>query len=176
LENHEDKDFNQVEIHNEQDIFNNFHRGEELRKLEEKVKLERQFQTGYGWFYWIAGLSLINTLVYMFGLDWSFIIGLGITQILDSIAYEVQGVSRAIFLFINLIITGIFIVLALLSKRGYSWAFVVGMILYVLDGIIFILFQDWAGTAFHLLALYGIYMGLRANIRMKRLRWEGYLE
>src|SRR5216117_2936789 len=39
-----------------------------------------QLKSGASWFYWIAGLSLINSIVAFTGGQWAFLFGLGITQ------------------------------------------------------------------------------------------------
>ena len=47
------------------------------------------FHSGANWFFWIAGLSVVNSLAAFFDVEWGFIIGLGITQIVDGIAWVV---------------------------------------------------------------------------------------
>ena len=44
-----------------------------------------QLRSGANWFYWIAGLSVVNSLIFAFGGKVSFIAGLGLTQIVDGI-------------------------------------------------------------------------------------------
>jgi hypothetical protein len=45
----------------------------------------QQLHRGAQWFYWIAGLSLVNALSAAFGSQWGFIIGLGITQVVSAV-------------------------------------------------------------------------------------------
>jgi uncharacterized membrane protein YvbJ len=52
---------------------------EEIPTLEEKIQIERQMKSGAAWFFWIAGLSLINSIIIHSG--WSFIIGLGLLKL-----------------------------------------------------------------------------------------------
>src|SRR5207253_1864194 len=47
---------------------------------EERKTLERQRRNGAQWFYWIAGLSLINAAIALAGQEWRFILGLGVTR------------------------------------------------------------------------------------------------
>lgn len=54
-------------------------------KLDEHLKA---IKGGANWFYWIAGLSIINTLIIFFNGDVNFIVGLGLTQIIDAIFYD----------------------------------------------------------------------------------------
>ncbi|MCK4829211.1 hypothetical protein KA005_76515, partial [bacterium] len=53
----------------------------------ERVKFEKQLKSGANWFFWIAGLSLVNTIVFLFDGSIYFVVGLGITQIVDGIFY-----------------------------------------------------------------------------------------
>ena len=48
--------------------------------------LRAQMQSGARWFYWIAGLSLINSIAAVSGSNWSFLAGLGITQLISGFA------------------------------------------------------------------------------------------
>ena len=49
-------------------------------------KLKRTFENGAKWFYWIAGLSLINSGLNLARSNFTFVIGLSATQIVDGIA------------------------------------------------------------------------------------------
>jgi len=51
--------------------------------IEEKLRVEQQLKGGASWFVWIAALSVINSVILLSGGTWSFIFGLGITQIVD---------------------------------------------------------------------------------------------
>lgn len=131
-------------------------------RIEEKMKIESQFRSGAQWFFWIAGLSLINTIVLFTGGNWAFIAGLGITQVIDNIAQSLAN-ARYIALIIDLVITGIFILFGVYALKRSGLAFIFGMILYGLDGLIFLVVQDWLSIAFHVFVLYFIYAGYKAN-------------
>ena len=47
--------------------------------FDKKVKLEKRFRTGANGFYWIAGLSVINSILWLRGSQTTFLMGLGIT-------------------------------------------------------------------------------------------------
>ncbi|MCP4560303.1 MAG: hypothetical protein GY837_07230, partial [Bosea sp.] len=51
---------------------------EVARRLEAE-KISMGFRSGANWFYWIAGLSIANSLVILFQGEWGFVVGLGIT-------------------------------------------------------------------------------------------------
>ena len=62
---------------------------QEKKAIEENLKVQGQFKSGADWFFWIAGLSIINSIILLAGGQWSFIVGLGITQIIDTIGLEI---------------------------------------------------------------------------------------
>lgn len=129
--------------------------------------LERQRKSGAQWFYWIAMLSSINAILAIAGEDWRFILGLGTTQLIHAMAAESGGAGLKTGV-ISFAMIGFF---ALLGKRaiyGYEWAFVVGMVFYGLDGLVFLLAQDWVGVGFHTFA---IVMIMRGYLAARQLAW-----
>ena len=134
-----------------------------LEKMENTLRLERQLKSGANWFYWIAGLSIINTITYISGSDWSFINGLGITQIIDGIAYYFTGALQIGFFALDVLIALIFIYLGYRAGKSRKWAFIFGMVVYTLDALIFLYVKDFLSVGFHAMALFGIYNGLKAS-------------
>ena len=57
---------------------------------DDPIKIAKSFENGSKWFYWIAGLSIINSVAHLAKGDFSFVIGLGITQIVDAIAFALS--------------------------------------------------------------------------------------
>ncbi|MDF2613320.1 MAG: hypothetical protein K0S71_1106 [Clostridia bacterium] len=139
------------------------------QKLQTKMELEGQFKNGVSWFYWIAGLSIINTVTYLMGMDWSFIAGLGVTQMIDVFTESLYGSIRVIALFINFLLAGFFAFLGYLTRKRRNWVIILGVVLYSLDTIIFIFFQDWISVAFHGLAIYSFIKAILANNKLKML-------
>src|SRR5215813_6693657 len=116
--------------------------------------LERQRRSGGQWFYWIAALSLINAVLAFSGQQWRFILGLGVTQLVQEMA--AAGSSGTIGGLVGVALIVVFAVL------GHQWAFLLGMILFGLDGLLFVLIQDWIGVGFHAFALLMIGRGYAA--------------
>jgi len=145
--------------------------------LQSHFKAVNQLKGGASWFYWIAGFSLINSLILLAGSEWNFLIGLGLTQVFDAIAKmlstEMNGmvslIIQAIAFLMDIGVAGLFVVFGWLAKKRYAWAFIVGMILYVLDGLIFVLVGSWLNVGFHAFALFGLYGGLKAIYTLRRL-------
>lgn len=121
-----------------------------------------QVKSGANWFYWIAGLSLVNTIAALSGTNWRFLIGLGVTQVVDAVAKDMGGVGKGAALIVNAFIAGMFILLGVFANKGMKWAFVVGMIFFGLDTVLELLFTDWIGTAFHVYALFCLWKGYSA--------------
>jgi hypothetical protein len=121
-----------------------------------------QLKSGASWFYWIAGVSLINSIVAFTGNSWHFIFGLGITQILDGFGSELGTGGKSIVLLLDLMVAGLFVFFGVFANKRHQWAFIVGMLLFALDGAFFVIFQDWIGVAFHIFALYCLFRGVKA--------------
>jgi len=146
-------------------------------KLPEVLKLEAQRASGANWLVTIAGFSVLNLAILLFNGGISFVVGLGITQLLGGFAYGFSQNADANGAFlawticgtITLLIAGLFVWLASRAKRGHAWAFVVGMVLYAIDGLIFLVFQDWLPVAFHVYALVMVYTGLKAHLGIAKV-------
>ncbi|MCA9957574.1 MAG: hypothetical protein KC443_00985 [Anaerolineales bacterium] len=138
--------------------------------LHDVVKLENQLNGGANWFFWIAGLSLVNSLTYLFGGGLTFVVGLGMTQLVDGfvsaiiaqIVPEAVSVVKIIGFALVTFLAGIMALFGILGRKRHQWAFILGMVLYGLDGLIFLLVRDIFSLGFHVLALFWIWKGLQA--------------
>jgi hypothetical protein len=149
------------------------HNGGELAQRE---VLEAQLQKGANWFFWIAGLSIVNTIILLMEGDRHFVVGLGITQFINGIALAVGQqnpdaalIGKAVAFVMTLIVAAVVAAFGFGARRGMGWIFVLGMGLYSLDGLLFVLFQDWMSVAFHLFCLWCIFGGLRASRQLRAL-------
>ena len=61
-----------------------------------------------------------------------------------------------------------FVVFGIFANKRQHWAFIAGMILFGLDGMISLLIQDWLGLGFHAFALYCIFRGFAASREMNK--------
>jgi len=144
--------------------------------VAEMLTLYMQGRRGANWFYWVAGLSLVNSAVILGGGSIFFVIGLGITLVADGLAaaisqhhpetvWVVKGIALAFDVFVAAILAGF----GWLSGRRYLAMFGVGMAFYLLDGLIFLLFQDWLSVAFHGYALFCMWSGFQAFRKLRVL-------
>ncbi len=128
-----------------------------VRERAEGPVDDPEVQSAASWFYWIVGLSAINSLAAHTGMGFSFFLGLAITALVD------YGSGSMVFaLVVDAVVYGLFVVLGLKAARGARWAFIVGMILYALDGALYLIGQQWFSVAFHGYALYCLFKGLQA--------------
>ncbi len=116
------------------------------------AKSDPQIISGARWFWWIAGLSLINTIVAHTGGTMSFVMGLGFTLIADAFFQQYKVIAFAI----DLCFLGFFFAVGWFGTKGRLWAFILGIVVYVLDSCIYLYFQDWLPLGFHALALFYI--------------------
>ena len=126
-----------------------------------------QFKSGASWFYWIAGLSLINSVAATAGVNWRFIFGLGVTQVLDVAGTQFGGAAKFVALGLNLVVAGIFILFGVFANKRHLWAFIVGMVLFAIDTLLMLLFQDWISLAVHGFVLFCLFRGMQACRALK---------
>jgi len=119
------------------------------------------------WLWWIAGLSLINTVLTHTGSETSFAVGLGFTLLADAFFRDLPVVALAI----DLVAIGTLGALGWFARRGQLWAFLTGAGLYGLDTLIFIPLQAWIAVGFHVVATVFLVRGavnLRRALRQAR--------
>ncbi len=148
-------------------MFEQYNESAKTETAAENFELQHQLSSGANWFYWIAALSLINSIISLFEGNWNFAVGLGITQIFDGIARAgvqegVGGWIKYAFFALDLIAAAVFAVFGVFANRGQSWAFITGMILFAIDGAILLFFGDILGVAIHAFALFFLFRGLLA--------------
>lgn len=136
-----------------------------------RLRLEAQFRNGANWFFWIAGMSLVNSLVGLFGGQWGFVIGLGVTQVIDAVLTSGDGHvgSRLIGPLLTAAVAGVFLACGHFARQGKRSFFIAGIVLYVLDSLIFVVVRDLLAIAFHAFALYCLVKGMRAKDQLDSL-------
>ena len=140
------------------------------------VALKQAGDTGANWFYWIAGLSLVNTAMAHGGADRHFIIGLSITAIVDVIAQEIgkknpdsATLAMGIAIGFSVCVAAVVIAFGWLSRKRLIWVFAIGMGLYLLDGLLYLVLGDYLSAGFHGYALFAMYRGFGAYRKMAQL-------
>jgi hypothetical protein len=122
----------------------------QVQQLQARDRLVRQFRGGASWFYWIAGLSVVNSLIGWVGGGWSFLAGLAFTQIADgflsALGQELGGgggiAAIVVAVTTSLIISSVFALFGYFAHQGNAWAFYAGMAIYALDALLFLVFTS----------------------------------
>ncbi|MEI8018828.1 MAG: hypothetical protein WCH39_11565 [Schlesneria sp.] len=148
-----------------------------LAKIFEAMEaLKAAGNNGASWFFWIAGLSLVNTVIAHAGGESHFIVGLAITAIVDAIASGIgkQNPEAATPLMMVAIGFSVFVaviclIFGWLSRKRLLWIFGIGMFLYLLDGLLYLLIGDYLSAAFHGYALYSMITGFNAFRQLNKL-------
>jgi hypothetical protein len=133
------------------------------RILDRKTQYE-----GANWFFWLAILSAVNSLVVFFVGIRNSPVAFGITQWIDGTTgpLTAEGYSPPLHvpgLIIDLLIAAAFAAFGYLARRGHDAAFVLGILLYVLDALLSLGVRDFWGFCFHLVGLFFLFRGLLAS-------------
>lgn len=143
--------------------YNNYNNFDHARHAE----LSQSFKSGANWFYWIAGLTIVTSLIAYFGGGLRFLFSLGITQIIDSVAealsQEVSGAAKVVALVLDLLVTGLFVGIGYLANKKMLWAYVAGMVAFTLDGLLSLLVQDWLSVLAHGFVIFWLFRGFQAG-------------
>ncbi|MGO9404931.1 MAG: hypothetical protein ACLPVW_15825 [Terriglobales bacterium] len=139
---------------------------------EQKLRVLQALRGGASWFAMIAGLSVVNSILAMSGASVRFIFGLGLSQIVDALAHQAGSAGYILDLIINGIVAGVFVLFWNFARKGQKWAWYLGMAVYVVDGVLLLLFKDYLAIAFHAYALYRMSSGLKLLPILERLDRE----
>lgn len=140
---------------------------ERAQQVNERIAVSKmvaagRVRAGAHWFYWIAGLSLINSLIVFSGGSLHFVVGLGISSVVDAMAKRIGNMGTVLDLVINGFVVAVLVLFGLLASKAQKWAFVLGMMLYAADGLLLLAFKDYLAAGFHAYALWAIYRGYQA--------------
>ncbi|WP_028100869.1 hypothetical protein [Pseudoduganella violaceinigra] len=108
------------------------------------------------WFWWIAGLSLVNLFLYYSGSNTSFVVGLAMTALASAVFSGAMVVGGAL----ALLIIGYYGVIGYFAQREKLWAFYLGLGVYVADALLYMYFQDWMSVAFHAYVIFHLFRGI----------------
>jgi len=132
--------------------------------------IDARLKSVSSWFYWMVGLSLVNTVIVSSGSTWAFYLGLGITQVIDIVGLNFKTVQEAsgasgisggqiACWFADLLILGFLVFLAVMLTRRMAWALWCGVILYGFDALFFLVATQWIALGFHAFVLYKLSRG-----------------
>ena len=120
---------------------------------------EARIRSGASWFYWVAALSVINSILLMTNVGFGFAVGLGLTTITD-VAFAAMPV---VALGISAVCSAVIAMFGWFSIKGHAWAFIVGLLVLLLDTGLCVIIKSWMSVAFHVWAIVSIFMAFRAS-------------
>jgi hypothetical protein len=131
-------------------------------------------RNGAAWFYWVAGLSLVNSIASFTGSEFGFALGLSVTQIADGLAarFVMNGAPthvRGIALGFDLIVLAMVAGCGWLSQKRVLPVYALGMALYFVDALLFLPFFDIISIAIHGFALLCMWKGFQSYRQLAKL-------
>lgn len=151
------------------------------------LMLDNRVKSGTGAFFWIAGLSVINTISFLAGSDTTFVIGLGLTQFIDGLTQFIDGLAQGMAegvgspsgsiittfaILLDIAVAGIFVLLGIFGRKRHANVVLLGMVLYFMDALIFVWVQDWFAILFHGFMLLSLWNGYRAIGELQKLEGD----
>lgn len=126
-------------------------------------QVDQRLTSSASWLYWVAGLSAINLVITMSGGTWQFAMGLGLTQVLSGLGEALGTLAKPITIAASVAIIATLCFLGYMACRGVVWAFVVGLIVLILDTLLLLPFASemWLSIAFHVWAVISLFSGLK---------------
>lgn len=140
----------------------------ELEATQPRILDRKTAYAGANWFFWLAALSVLNTLaVYFIGTS-NGPFSLGLTQWVDGTRGPLTSEAfspplTAFGLVVNILIAAGFAGFGYLARRGNDVAFLIGIFIYVVDALLSIGLRDFWGFSFHIVAFFFLFRGLLAS-------------
>jgi hypothetical protein len=138
--------------------------------IAQKLRAENTVKGGASWFLWVAGLSMLNSVLSLSGSGLRFIFGLGFAQVVDAFAHAAGSSGAVLDLFINGCVAAVFVLFWNFARQGQKWAFIVGIGSYAVDALLMLLFKDFLGLAFHAYVIYRVVNSMGSLATLERLQ------
>jgi hypothetical protein len=132
------------------------------------TEAENAIRSSGNWFWWIAALSVVNSVATVLQLKYGMVLGLGLTQVFDAVVLldengTLNDASLGVHLVHAALVLGtawLFVRIGVHARAQSVKAFKFGMAIYALDGLIFLVVGDWIGVGFHVFVLFFLWGGL----------------
>ncbi len=140
----------------------------DIEAVQPRILDRKTAYAGANWFFWLAALSVVNSLtVYFIGIR-NTPFAFGVTQWVDGTngPMTAEGWAPPLhlsWLIIDILVAAGFAGFGYLARRGSDLAFLLGIFLYVVDAILSIGLRDFFGFSFHLVGFFFLFRGLLAS-------------
>jgi hypothetical protein len=125
--------------------------------------LERRARAGAGWFYAIAVLSVVNSVMAMSSSGTMFIAGLAVARQFFYLAAAMGSAGMTVAFVLSMLAAGLFAVFGFFAGKRHGWSYIAGMLLYGLDALLYVFDGFWLGFAFHVFVLFRLFRGWQAT-------------
>jgi len=126
-------------------------------------------RNGARWFYWIAGLSTVNSIVAVTGGTFVMIFGLTSTLFATYLGSDIGGTWAIVGMVVAVLVSLGFLGLGWMAERGAVWAYAVGGAVYAADTVLTLFFKDWLSVIAHVFAVAIVFAGMAATQRLKKV-------
>ena len=147
-------------------------------KSVEETELEEGAKTYSAWFALITVATFMTSFSIMIGTKFTLWAGLFIPLLLAVAATEVPegrdieriAKVRAFAITSTVILGSVPLAFAFFARRGHSWPFVLGVLLYGIDALLYLITFQLASVAVHLLGIFLMARGAICCHKLKKLR------
>jgi len=141
----------------------------------EQAEYAKPIRNGGNWFFWVAALSLINTIAVATGNDWGFALGLQLTYFIGLTSDLWGAHGNSIALVGNLLLVGGFIWFGIAGYSRKYLPYFLGVFIYAGDTILSLLSLHVLTIGIHVWALYSMVKGLTAFMKTGERKWPPML-
>ncbi len=136
------------------------------------AELTARFTRGASWFYWLAGLSLVNCAIGWFGGNTRFLFGLGVTEFVNGVVAGLNA-GTPVAAFIDVLICATFVAFGVMTlKQKSKPIYMLGMVVYGLDLLLCLAFGDWIFVLFHGWVIFQLFRGYQALLQLLALEQQ----
>lgn len=140
----------------------------DIEAVQPRILDKKTAYAGANWFFWLAALSVLNSLAVYFISIGNTPVAFGVTQWIDGTTgpLTAEGWSPPLHLtglIINILVAAGFAGFGYFARRGNDVAFLIGIFLYIVDAILSIGLRDFWGFSFHLVGFFFLFRGLLAS-------------
>ncbi len=143
-----------------------------LTQEAEALAYAKEVRKSASWFFWIASLSIINSIAAVLGSEWGFALGLSTCYLVGGIGSAFGGAGPWVAFSLNLIACGFFFYFGIAGWKSRFWPYAIGMFLYAGDALLPLLVQDWISLVLHGVALYFLVSGFRVLMDQHNIEWN----
>jgi hypothetical protein len=124
-----------------------------------------EMRMGANWFFWIAILSVISSLLVWYYDFANHLVNLGINEYFAHKGDTGTNSGPMFALAMSFVFGAILAMFGYFARKGNDVIFILGAFLYFVDAIVLLGYREFFAFSFHIFALYFIFKGLLASRR-----------